>query len=84
MDKPIDWLYGYFSEKGTLPGASKDEQLRADYFDAGLIDSFGVIDLITSIESQFKVELKPDNMQDIRFRTVKGLAEIIEENREGS
>lgn len=81
MIEPIDWLYEYFSAKGEIPGETKEEQFAADYFDADLIDSFGVIELVSEIELKFDIEFKPEQMQDERFRTISGLAQIINENR---
>ena len=78
MQKPVDWLYGFFSKKGKIPGKNRDGQLKADIFDSTLIDSFGLVELISEIESTFNFELKAEDIQDQRFRTIQGLAEIIE------
>lgn len=78
MERPVDWLYDFFSKKGKIPGKDRDERLKADIFDNALIDSFGIVELISEIESAFKFELKAEDIQDQRFRTIHGLAEIIE------
>ena len=53
--------------------------MKADYFDAGLVDSLGVVVLITSLENTFQVKLQPSHLQEKRFFTVGGLIEIVEE-----
>jgi len=81
MDKPTEWLYNYFSKEDEIPGKTYEEQINIDFFEVGLIDSLGIIELIEEIETVFNITLKPEHMQDTRFRTIKGLAEIIEENQ---
>lgn len=68
------WLFNYFSEK-----ADGDFSLDDDFFTQGIIDSFDVIILIDSIESEFDIEFSENIFQDRRFSTVNGLADIIEE-----
>ncbi len=80
MNTAIDWLCEFFSKRDKNLGKDKEEQVNTDIFDAGLVDSFGIIELITAIESNFKIELKQEDLSDARFRTIKGIAEIIEEN----
>lgn len=79
MIDPKDFLLSYFNAKGSDPQMSDGDKLAQDFFDSGLIDSFGVIELISAIESQFNISFSPENMQDKRFRTIKGLSEIINE-----
>lgn len=82
LKKPLDWLYAYFSKKGKIPGDTKEDQLNVDYFDTGLIDSLGLIELVTAIESNFGMTLTSKDMQDQNFRTIKGLAGIIKKKME--
>lgn len=74
MQQYTDWLKTYFSCESL---SSDIEEMN--YFQAGLIDSFGVIELIESIESEFNIKLTELNFQERRFSTIKGLAEIIHE-----
>lgn len=73
-----EWLYNFFSKKGNIPGKDKAEQLRADIFESALIDSFGIVELITEMESLFGIELKSEDIQSQEFRTIEGLAKILE------
>lgn len=80
MDSATEWLYEFFSKRDKNLGKDREEQVNRDIFDAGFVDSFGIIELITAIESNFKIELKQEDLSDARFKTIKGIAEIIEEN----
>ena len=51
------------------------------YFDAGAIDSLGVIELIEDLELAFGVRFTQADFQDRRFPSVSGLAEILEEKQ---
>lgn len=75
MQEYVDWLKFYFSKECILPKGVES----INYFEAGLIDSLGVIDLIESIEEEFNMKFSGDHFQDRRFPTINGLAEIINE-----
>jgi D-alanine--poly(phosphoribitol) ligase subunit 2 len=73
------WLVEWFSQRGNVPGDSLEEQCKLNFFEAGLIDSFGVIELIMAVEEQFGVKFDELHFQDRRFATIEGLSEIISE-----
>lgn len=75
MEQYISWLRAWFSERGDIG----DYQNQDNYFEAGLIDSFGVMELIGAMEEKFSVDFTEAHFQDRRFATVQGLAEILEE-----
>lgn len=78
MEEVIQWLKNYFATKGELPPNSEE----MNYFELGLIDSLGVIELIEAIESHFEIKFNETIFQERRFSTIKGLAEIIQELRQ--
>jgi len=61
--------------RATLPTNVEEK----NYFEAGLIDSLGVIELIESIETEFNLKFTEENFQDRRFSTINGLAAIIQQ-----
>jgi len=76
MNQPIiRWLKDYFSAKCELP-ANVEE---ANYFEIGLINSLGVIELIEAVEAYFEIKFNATHFQERRFSTMKGLSEIIHE-----
>lgn len=57
-----------------------DAQLLAiDYLDKALIDSLQIIEMITQLEEDFKIKFLPEQLESDKFRTLKGVSEIIEE-----
>lgn len=76
-DMTIDWLCEFFSKRGKDLGPAKADM---DIFEAGLVDSFGIVELVTAIETAFNIELRQGDLADPRFRTIRGIAEIIQEN----
>jgi acyl carrier protein len=81
MGEAADWVLAWFARRGTVPGASPDEQLRVDYFEAELVDSFGVTEMVAEIEEHFGIRFDETHFQDQRFGTIGGLVRIIEEIR---
>ncbi len=75
MQETIDWLKNYFAKSASLPAGVEE----LNYFEIGLIDSLGVIELIENIESHFNIQFTEMNFQERRFSTIKGLAEIIKD-----
>ncbi len=67
------WLQDWFAGRGARPGREEN------YFDAGHLDSFGVIELIEEVERHFAMRFGERDFQDRRFSSVAGLAEIVHE-----
>ena len=67
------WLQDWFAGRGHRPASD------ANYFDAGAIDSFGVIELIEAVEQHFSISFRQHDFQDRRFASISGLAEIVNE-----
>jgi acyl carrier protein len=67
------WLQDWFAGRGARVASD------ANYFEAGAIDSFGVIELIEAVESHFKIAFRQHDFQDRRFASIAGLAEIVNE-----
>ena len=71
----VEWLKKWFTARnGTRP-----VDIENNYFEAGLIDSMAVVELILEIEKKFGMRFKERHFQDRRFATIKGLADIIGE-----
>jgi acyl carrier protein len=67
----------YFSKTGPIPGRSDDERRACDYLQAGLLDSFGLIELITTLEKKFSLSLTSEDLENPKFKTIGGLIEIV-------
>jgi acyl carrier protein len=79
MDNKVNWLLNWFKQNGSIPVNFMEEQLQINYFEAGLIDSLGVINLIVGIEEHFNIRFNEGHFQDRRFATIGGLSDIIHE-----
>jgi len=53
--------------------------LDSDLFEAGVLDSFGVVELVSFIEGAFGVTLETEDFLSQQLASVSGLVEIIEE-----
>lgn len=71
----VQWLKQYFSAKAELPEGVEE----ANYFEVGLINSLGIIELIEAVESHFEIKFNAMHFQERRFSTIQGLAEIVDE-----
>jgi acyl carrier protein len=81
MEDTTLWVLDWFAKRGVVPGATAEQQLAVNYFQAGLIDSFGVIEMIGDLENQFGIRFTEQHFQDRRFSTIGGLAMLVDELR---
>ena len=75
------WLVTWFSEKRPSPEGDLDAIRSLDFFAAGMIDSFGMVELVIEIEAEFGFQFSAEQFQDRRFPTISGLTQIITEAR---
>lgn len=68
------WITQWFE---TSSGENID--IEENFFEAGLIDSFGVIELIEEIENEFNIKFDQIDFQNRDFPTISGLSLIIED-----
>lgn len=79
----LQWLSAWFSRRGEPTGSPAPDP-AANYFEVGVIDSLGLMELIAAIESAFGLRLTEDQFQDPRFTTLRGLSELVLECRRGN
>lgn len=77
------WIYEYFTAQSKVEVPNAPELLDQNYFDYELLDSFGIVQLVAGIEEEFGIRLERSHFQDQRFCTIRGLAQIVDEERAG-
>jgi acyl carrier protein len=75
-----NWIADYLRREGRAGDADLDALAEENFVERGLIDSLGIVMLIVGVEDEFGVRLGPEQMQDPRFVTIRGLAEIVAES----
>ena len=80
MKKEIeDWVVGWFRQRNPDLGANY--QVTEDFYRQGLVDSFGIIELIEEIETNFNMRFEDTDFHLAQFRTMQGLAQIIAQKK---
>jgi acyl carrier protein len=77
----MDWLVRWF--QGRRPWTPPSELAGVNYFQAGLIDSLGVIELIADLEAQFGIRFEHEDYQRRDFATFGGLAALVVAKQNG-
>lgn len=76
-----DWLTSWFVARSKIGLQALETAASAlrktDYFDAGWLTSMEVVEFVTDIEQQFAMQFSDRDLQDSRFVTITGLAELI-------
>ena len=72
LDKVLDIL-----EKVTGTDEIR-EDLDLDLFEAGLLDSLGIIEVLLKIEEVFEIKLQPTDLERKDMATVNNLVDYLE------
>ena len=68
-----DWLVVWFKKRN--PSVIID--MQNDYYCNGLVDSFGIIELIGDVEKKFGIFFDDSEFRLESFRTLSGLVELV-------
>lgn len=72
-----EFILNYLEEIKELPGETMEDKCRYNFVDEGHIDSFGILQLIMTVEKEFDFRFGPEHLQDEGIRTIDGMAGII-------
>lgn len=72
------WLVDWFSDHAAVPADSFEAAGGANFIEQGWIDSIQFIKLVGEIEECWALTLANEDLEDPRFFTLDGMAEIIE------
>lgn len=50
----------------------------SNLLDAGIIDSFTIIEIITEIANKLKININPDDITETHFKTVDAIVNFVE------
>ncbi len=73
-----------FLTKQFLIEFGKDLTDETDLFDAGVIDSYGFIDLVGHLEKTYGVALSDDDLASPDMSTLTGIARMVSARQSGS
>lgn len=67
----VDWISKRHANAPTIDAQS-------EFVESGLLDSFGVIELIAAAEERFGIRFIEDDFADSSFNTVKGFLQLAD------
>jgi len=70
-----NFIIKYIEKKGKLP--KNTDFATFNYIETGYIDSIGIIKFIVEIEQKFNIQISEDDIMSEKFKTIKGLINII-------
>jgi acyl carrier protein len=78
-------IEGIIEEQLDLPRAAGGLGPDTPLFDGGLgLDSFGIVELISAIETQFSFEFQEADFQEVHFRNIGALGKLVSHYLDGS
>lgn len=76
MDKRTQILEIIQKVAGKTPTVAPDESL----FDSGVLDSFGLQDLVTGLEKKFGVKIPDSDLTPRKFDSIERIEQYLEEH----
>ena len=71
-------IMSYFEEKYQTRGVEREASL----FASGVIDSFGIVELIMDLEQRYAVKFNQDDLIKENLDTIKAIAQLIEKKKQ--
>lgn len=65
------------SVDGRLPGSNMDAKLNCQFMESGVVDSMGIVTIITELETSLGVSFEAEDMHSEAFQTPRGIAELV-------
>ena len=76
----IETIKGDISAKFKIPFNDK-VTVDTNLIEAGMIDSFGVVELICYLEERFAVKFTDDDLLSSEIAVVSGMADLVQKRR---
>ena len=71
----------FFDKHGGIPGETRESKLACAYLDAQVIDSMGIVEMVTELEEAFGIRFETEDLQADDFQTVGGLVATVDRLR---
>jgi len=81
MKETLKKLVEMLNERADLSVYDVVDYSSFRFLDAGIVDSFGLMQFIMEVEEEFDIEMTPDETQSEEFRTLGGLALIVDNKK---
>lgn len=75
-DKIEHWIIEWFKEHNSNPQLNIPCDI--DFYNQGILDSFGIIELVDAIEQHFTITFSDEDFQTPDFKTITGLKRLIQ------
>lgn len=74
-DETQNWIMNWFKRRNT----DRTINVETDFYKDGLVDSFGIIELIEELEDHFSIRFDDSDFKLSSFRTIQGLVQMIDQ-----
>ena len=73
-----DKIKSYIESKFNVKFDGESLSMDSDLFESGIVDSVGVIELVSFIEQEFEVRLNDEDLMSVKMTTISGIKELIQ------
>ena len=72
-DNYIDEIFSFFHEKDSALNIQPEDNI----IKTGIIDSFGLIELIAHLENKYNLQFVADDLTEDHFESVRSIAQLL-------
>jgi acyl carrier protein len=76
LDSNTERIKSFLIEKFPL-ARKRNVQLDDSLIDSGIVDSLGILDLVSFLEGQFGMQISDEELLPENFQTIKCIADLV-------
>ena len=69
----IEEIFSFFHSKNSELNLDPDDNIMK----TGIIDSFGLIELIELLENKYSIQFTDDDLTEERFKSIRSIAQLL-------
>ena len=77
-------VLSYFRTIAAFAALSETDQMQCRYLERDILDSLGIVGLVSDLERAFDVQFSMNDFESEQFQTPAGLVAIVERLRNGT
>jgi acyl carrier protein len=77
LDDVKSEVLSFFRMKGDFAALSETDQLRCRYLEGDVLDSLGIVEMVSEFERRFAIQFSMDDLQSEEFQTPAGVIALV-------
>jgi acyl carrier protein len=84
METSVQPIVDYFAAKDSRLKINGHDVLTIDLYQQGIVDSVGILELVSFLEEQYNVAFQPEDLDAANFRNIGQIMKLLNQRRNGN